>query len=218
MTFEIAFLFAISLTLLWIKPGPGQAFIITRALNDGFWAAFYVVLGITLGGVIFFVIAALGLGIVTQFFDKAGFIFKLIGAAYLLYIGYKGLKNINIGHWTGRVDKTNRKKFLENFPASLMLTLGNPFPIFYFLGFMPTLIPMDSLTTQDIWIGVAIVIAVGLIVDTLIIVLVSQVKTLLSDTKLVRKINLITSISFIIIGLFLVYSALFLDNFSVDLL
>ncbi len=218
MTFETALIFAISLTLLWIKPGPGQAFIITRALNDGFWPAFYVVMGITIGAIIFFLIAVLGLGLVTNFFERSGFVFKLIGAAYMFYVGYKGLKNLEIGHWTGRVDKKSHNRFLENFPAALILTLGNPFPIFYFLGFMPTLIPLESLTATDITIGVLIVLGVGLVVDTLIIALVYQVKQLLSDPKIVKKINLVTSISFILIGLFLTYSALFMSNFSFDLL
>lgn len=45
MTFETGFIFAISLILLWIKPGPGQALKITRALNDGFIPAFAIILG-----------------------------------------------------------------------------------------------------------------------------------------------------------------------------
>lgn len=218
MTIETAIIFIISLTLLWVKPGPGQAFIITRALNDGFWAAFYIVLGITLGSVIFFLIAVLGLEVITQFFDKAGFIFKLIGAAYLLHMGYKGLKNIETGQWQGRTDQSTKRKFIQNFPPALLLTLGNPFPIFYFLGFMPALMPLGSFTTTDIIIGVCIIIGVGLIVDTMIIILVSQVKTLLSDSKLVKKINVVTSVGFILIGLFLIYSAIFQDSFSINLL
>jgi threonine/homoserine/homoserine lactone efflux protein len=218
MTLETAFIFTMSLILLWIKPGPGQAFKITRALNDGFWAAFYVVLGIITACVIFFLIAILGLNFVTQFFDKTGFIFKIIGAAYLLYLGIKSLQNIERGKWEGRSDKSNKKKFIENFPPALFLTLSNPLPIFYFLGIMPTLIPLGNFTIQDILMGAGIIITVGLTVDILLILLVSQVKEILSETKFVRNINIITSIGFILIGLFLIYSALFQSNFSFDLL
>ena len=218
MTLETSFIFIMSLILLWIKPGPGQAFKITRALNDGFLAAFYIVLGIITACVIFFLIAILGLNLVTQFFDKAGFIFKLIGATYLLYIGFKGLKNIEKGVWKGRTDKTHKKKFLENYPAALILTLGNPLPIFFFLGILPSLIPVGTFTLSDIFTGVGIIIAVGLLVDTLLIFLVSQAKETLSNPKFVKKINLITNTSFIFLGLFFIYSALFQSNFSFDLL
>jgi threonine/homoserine/homoserine lactone efflux protein len=217
MTFETSLIFAISLILLWIKPGPGQAFIITRALNDGFFAAFYVVLGITSGAAIFFLIAILGLDIFASFFDKASFFLKLIGAFYLLYMGIDGLRNINSGLWKGRLDKSNKAKFIQNFPAALLLTLANPFVIFYFIGILPGIVTLEDLTLQDILIGLSLVIAVGLIVDTLIALLVSQVKDLLSDMKLVKKLNLITSISFILIGLFFIYSAVFMSNYSYSL-
>jgi threonine/homoserine/homoserine lactone efflux protein len=218
MTLETSFIFIMSLTLLWIKPGPGQAFKITRALNDGFLAAFYIALGVTTACVIFFLIAILGLNFVTQFFDKAGFFFKLFGAAYLFYLGIKGLQNIEKGKWQGRSDKSNKKKFIENFPPALFLTLSNPLPIFYFLGIMPTIIPIGSFTLQDILMGVGIIIAVGLTVDILLILLVSQVKEVLSETKFIKSINLITSIGFILIALFFLYSALFQSDFSFNLL
>lgn len=218
MTFETSIIFAISLALLWVKPGPGQVFKITRALNDGFFAAFYIVLGIITACVIFFLIAILGLGVLTQFFDKAGFIFKLAGAAYLLYVGIRGLKNIDKGIWKGRTDKTHKKKFFENYPAALILTLGNPLPIFFFLGLLPSIIPIGTFEISDVLAGILIIIAVGLTVDTLLILLVTQAKEALSNEKVVKRLNTVTSISFILLGLFFVYSALFQSNFSFDLL
>lgn len=218
MTLETAFIFAMSLALLWIKPGPGQAFKITRALNDGFFAAFYIVLGIITACVIFFLIAILGLEIFTRFFDKAGSLFKLIGAGYLLYLAVMGFMNIQKGHWQGRLDTTHKKKFIENFPPALLLTLSNPLPIFYFLGIMPTLIPIDNFTITDIIAGMSIIIAVGLIVDTLLILLVSQVKEVLSEEKYVKTLNILTSTGFLLLALYFIYAALFLDNFTFDLL
>jgi threonine/homoserine/homoserine lactone efflux protein len=76
MTLESAFIFFISLALLWIKPGPGQALKITRALNDGFLPALYLSLGILTICMSYFIIAALGLEIVTNFFESYDIIFK----------------------------------------------------------------------------------------------------------------------------------------------
>lgn len=60
MTIETSFIFIISLILLWIKPGPGQAMIVTRALNDGFMAGFSIALGIVTGSLFYFLISAIG--------------------------------------------------------------------------------------------------------------------------------------------------------------
>lgn len=209
MTAETIFIFIMSLILLWIKPGPGQALKITRALNDGFLSGFYVAMGITTACVIFFLVAVLGTSVLTNFFNDISLFLKLLGGSYLIYLGYKGLKNIESGQWKGRLDKSNKKKFFENFSLGFFLSLANPLDIVYFLGIMPTLVPLGEFTTQDIAMGVLIVIAVPLIVDGTILLLVHQTKEALSDTAFVKKINSVTSIGFILIGLFLIFSAFF---------
>jgi len=212
MTFDTILIFTVSLILLWIKPGPGQALKITRTLNDGFFAGFYLVLGITTGCVLFFLIATLGTTMLTNFFNQASIFLKIIGGTYLIYLGYKGFRNIRVGQWTGRLDKSEKKEFIENYSIGLFTTLANPLPIFYFLGIMPSLVLLDALTPDDILTGVMIIITVGLVVDSSLLLLVQQVKEALSDRKFVTKINTVTSTGFILIGLFLIISIFFKAN------
>jgi len=212
MTIESGFIFAISLVLLWIKPGPGQALKITRALNDGFLPAFYLVLGIIVACEIFFLAAVLGLSVITEFFDTVGMYFKFVGALYLFYLGYKGLSHIEKGVWKGYAPVTHKRAFFENFSTGLFLTLANPLPIFYFLGMMPSLVPIGMFEISDIVIGMAIIAYVGLQVDGVLLMLVTQAKELLSNTKFVRRINIFASVGFIVIGAFFLFSAIFQIN------
>ena len=218
MTLETIFIFTMSLILLWIKPGPGQALKITTVLNSGFLAGFYIVLGIITGCIIFFLVAVLGASFVTGFFNDAGFFLKLIGSGYLTYLGIKGFKNINKGQWTGRTEKSSAKKFIENYPLGLFTNLANPLPIFFFLSIIPTLVPIGDLEPSDIIVGIIIIILVGLIIDGLLLFLVHQVKEALAETKIVKRLNMVTSIGFILIGLFLLYSAFFENASSFNLL
>lgn len=206
MTLETGFIFAISLILLWIKPGPGQAAIITRALNDGFFAGWCVAMGIVTGGVIFFLVSVLGVVFIEKYIVEMGIIFKILGSGYLFYIGYKGLQNIDSGQWSGRQDTHSRKEIIKNYTTGLLITMANPFAIFFFIGIMPTLVPLGELTVNDIVIGAIIVAYVGTMVDTIIAALAWQVRETLSDTKFIRKINIITSVGFIAIGAFLILS------------
>jgi threonine/homoserine/homoserine lactone efflux protein len=217
MTLETAFIFIISLFLLWIKPGPGQAFKITSALNNGFWPAFYAATGIIASCLIFFLVAVLGLKVITEFFYDMRAILKFAGGAYFLYIGYKGLINIRSGKWKGRTSTSHKQSLIENFSAGFLLSISNPLDIVYFLGIMPTLVPVGTLAISDIFLGMGIIIGVALTVDVLILLLVGQTKEALSNTNFVRRINLITSIGFVLIGLFLLYSALFMNNFSFEM-
>jgi threonine/homoserine/homoserine lactone efflux protein len=208
MTFESAVIFVIALVLAWIKPGPGQAAVISRSLNDGFFAGFCLAAGITLGCAIYFLAVAFGLAVITEYADKIGYIFKLIGAGYLFYIGYQGLKNIDSGVWEGNKDTKTRKEITKNFMTGLLITLSNPITIFFFIGLLPTIIPLADLTMSDILILLGLLIYFGLLTDTIIAGMASQVRTTLSNTKIVRKINVFTSIGFILIGAFLLFSAI----------
>ncbi len=218
MTFETSLIFAISLILLWIKPGPGQAVKITRALNDGFWPAVYIASGITFGCIIFFLVAVMGLKIVTEFFYDIRSVLKFIGGIYFVYIGVQGLRNIKSGKWSGRITKSHKQSFIENFGAGLLLTFSNPLDIVYFLGIMPTLVPVGAFSLGDIALGAVILVTVAFVVDILVILLVGQVKEALSNINFIQRINVVTSIGFLIIGLFLLYSALFMSDFSFHLL
>lgn len=209
MTLETSFIFVISLILLYIKPGPGQAAIVTRALNDGFFAGFCVATGITFGGALYFSAVALGIAFVQMYIGPIGFVFKIIGAIYLFYIGYQGLKNIESGQWAGRKDTANKREIVKNFTTGLLITLSNPFCMLYFIGILPSIVPLGELTAQDIVICLILLVYFGLLVDSMIAVMASQVRDTLSNRRVVKQVNLLTSIGFVLIGAFLLFSAIY---------
>jgi threonine/homoserine/homoserine lactone efflux protein len=208
MTIETSFIFIISLILLWIKPGPGQAMIVTRALNDGFMAGFSIALGIVTGSLFYFLISAIGAVFIENYINQIGLIFKLIGSVVLFRMGYRGLKDIGSGQWSGRRDQLSKKDMFDNYMTGLVITLANPFVIFFFVGILPSLVPLGDLNTSDIVIGALIVVYVGCVTDGIIAALAAQVRTTLSNAKTIRKINMCTSIGFILIGSFLLFSAI----------
>ncbi len=214
VTIETGLIFAISIILLYIKPGPNQAMKITRALNDGFFPAWFFTMGATSTVVFYFIIAGVGATLAQVIMESIGFYFKLIGGLYLLYLGYKGLSNIEKGVWQGRVDQSNKKAFVENYMIGVVMTLANPITIFFFLGIVPSFMELGTLGLNDILAGIFIIIVCGNMADILLITLVTQVKEALSDTNFVKRINIFTSIGFILIGAFFLYSAFFLENFS----
>lgn len=218
MTLETLFIFTMALILLWVKPGPGQALKITTTLNSGLMNGFAVVLGIITGCVTFFMIAVLGTTVLTSFFNDISIFLKLIGGAYLIYLGVKGLNNIKKGQWAGRLQEKSAKSLAKNYALGLFTNLANPLPIFFFLGLIPTLVPIADMTVVDILIGAGIIVTVGLVVDGLLLVLVDFAKEALSETTFVKRINIVTSIGFAAIGLFLLYSAFFHDRFTFNVI
>ncbi|MEM9468602.1 MAG: LysE family translocator [Pseudomonadota bacterium] len=218
MTFEALFLFTISLILLWVKPGPGQALKITTTLNSGLFAGFGIVAGIITGCLIFFTIAVTGAAFLTSTINSASLILKAVGGLYLLYIGVKGFLDLRKGVFKQQKEQRTVKNFLKNYSIGLGTNLANPLPIFFFLSIMPTLVPIGEYQLNDILIGMSIIVMVGVVVDGLLLLLVDMSKDALSDTKIISKINLVTSIGFSMIGLFLLYSVFVHENFEFSLL
>ena len=207
MDAQVLFVFAISIALLYIKPGPNQAMKITKALNDGVVPALFFTFGATSTVITYFIIASLGTEIVQHLVGMTGVYFKILGGAYLLYMGYKGLTNIERGVWKNR--KNNQKTGVAgSFGLGVLMTLGNPITIFYFIGIIPTFMTLGNLELQDVLIGVGVIAFVGGLCDVLLILLVAQVKETLSHTRFVRRINVFASIGFILIGGFLLFSAM----------
>ncbi|MGW4392113.1 LysE family translocator [Streptomyces sp. NPDC004685] len=84
--------FAAMSFLLIVIPGPSVLFVIGRALSQGRRAALTTVVGNTLGAYVLVVAVALGVGAVVERSVVDFTALKLVGAAYLVYLGVKAVR------------------------------------------------------------------------------------------------------------------------------
>ncbi|HZM83889.1 MAG TPA: LysE family translocator [Candidatus Limnocylindrales bacterium] len=84
--------FAIMSFVLIVIPGPSVLFVIGRALAHGRRAALTTVVGNTLGAYVLVIAVALGVGSVVERSAVVFMALKLAGAAYLVYLGIKALR------------------------------------------------------------------------------------------------------------------------------
>jgi threonine/homoserine/homoserine lactone efflux protein len=81
--------YVIVATLLIVTPGPDTALVIKNALVSGWRASSMTAAGIALGSLVWGLAAVLGLAVLLEKSVTAFTIFKLAGAAYLLYLGIR---------------------------------------------------------------------------------------------------------------------------------
>jgi len=150
--------FAGAMFLLAITPGPGVFATVARALASGFGHAAVVVLGIVLGDLVFLLLAIYGLaaaaGLLGDFFTLV----KLGGAAYLAWLGVKLWRSRTIATTTTAIEETN---WSANLVSGLVITLGNPKVILFYLGFLPAFVDLQTLQTADV-LMIAIVVSLVL--------------------------------------------------------
>jgi homoserine/homoserine lactone efflux protein len=135
MTLYLLFLAVAALTVL--SPGPGVLMTITNALRFGFKGTVGGIFGIAAGAFLVAGISATALGAILATSAIAFTIMKLIGAAYLIYLGVK-LWKAPPPNFENR--STHNASFSTRFAEGLSLQLTNPKAIFFFLSVFPQFI------------------------------------------------------------------------------
>ncbi|KAA3628913.1 MAG: LysE family translocator [Proteobacteria bacterium] len=144
--------------LLAVTPGPGVFATVARALASGFGHATVVVLGIVSGDLLFLLLAIFGLAALAEVLGGLFAVVKYVGAGYLIWLGLR--------LWMTTPESTELKGVRElswkaNFFSGLVITLGNPKVILFYLGFLPTFLDLTRLEAMDI-VVVATVVSVVL--------------------------------------------------------
>ncbi len=85
--------FAVASALLIAVPGPSVLFVIGRALALGKFAAWLSAAGNALGTLLLAGVVAIGLGPLLQRSETLLLVVKLVGAAYLMLLGYRAVRS-----------------------------------------------------------------------------------------------------------------------------
>ncbi len=136
-------LFVAAGLLLNITPGPDMAYIIGRSAQLGVRGGVVAAIGITAGCFVHIASAALGLSAILATSAQAFFVLKMIGAAYLVWVGFTMVRQA--GRGGGQQDRdeaaiTLRGVFLQGFLTNAL----NPKVALFFLAFLPQFIAADA--------------------------------------------------------------------------
>ena len=127
-------MFFLASWVLILSPGPDMIYVMTRGLSQGRVAGVFSAVGVTLGILVHTVCAALGLAVLLQSSALAFAIVKYIGAAYLVYLGIKALRDKSA--LSLEKDKASLN-FRTIFVQGMLSNLFNPKIALFFLAFLP---------------------------------------------------------------------------------
>lgn len=127
-------LFVAASWILIITPGPDMIYVITRGISQGKKAGVISAIGVTLGILVHTVFAAFGLAIILRTSALAFLAVKFAGAAYLIYLGVKAIKNKSDLKFINGKSKTGiRTIFIQGILSNVL----NPKIALFFLAFLP---------------------------------------------------------------------------------
>ncbi|WP_347924123.1 LysE family translocator [Pontimicrobium sp. SW4] len=202
MSFTIWISFLIVAAVAAVSPGPGTMLTVSNAVRFGARNAFLTALGNAIGLLFVSTFVMLGLGVVLRTSATLFFMFKLIGALYLIYLGIKHLNNKQSGFIkSSEPSKLSSPNSAKLFGQGLLIAVTNPKAIVFFFGIFPHFITNNqALFPQFIILTLTFSICV-IVSHLLYIVLLSRIRTWFSDYKRTRWFNRVVGSIFIFLGL-----------------
>jgi RhtB (resistance to homoserine/threonine) family protein len=188
--------------VLIIVPGPDTALVTKNALLHGRRAALGTALGVNLGLVVWTVAAALGLAAVVRASAVAFTTLKLIGAAYLIWLGVQALaaarRNLPTAVARGGV-RARRLGGLAGFRQGLASDLSNPKIAVLFTSLLPQFVAARAPTLMPFLLLGTIFVAMTLIWLCAYALLAARASGTLQRPRVARALERFTGV--VLIGL-----------------
>jgi len=193
--------FLIASFFVVIVPGPTVSLIIANSLKFGMRAGILNVVGTQIGLIVLIFLLAIGFDAISLFLDKIIKIIRIIGAIYLITLGYLSFKSKSFPDNTQKIKKIDKKFILQG----LLVILSNP-KAFLFLGaFIPQFIDINQpVPNQIIFFGFLFMI-VGAIFDGAYAIVFGKFRDCIIN-KYIGLLNKIGGSLLVFVGLFLLVS------------
>jgi threonine/homoserine/homoserine lactone efflux protein len=155
--------FVVASAILVLIPGPAVLYIVSTGIGRGRRMALASMLGIETGALFHVAAAAVGLSAVVARSVLAYSVVKYAGAAYLIYIGIKTLRDRNDDHPL-RIPGASTAR--AAFKRGVVVNILNPKLALFFLAFLPQFVDpkRGSIASQLVFLGL-LFIAVAIVID-----------------------------------------------------
>lgn len=156
-----------------MSPGPDFVVVTRTSLSGGRRAGMAAGLGIALGVFTWVVAIALGVAALLTASAIAFTVIKMIGAAYLVFLGAKAWLAVRRGEYRDQRVELGPKAVTTwaAFRQGLLTNLLNPKVAVFYLALLPQFLPADAAATQTLELAVISLAATGLWFVTLAVVI-----------------------------------------------
>jgi threonine/homoserine/homoserine lactone efflux protein len=137
-------LFVLSGFLLNITPGPDTLYIVARSSSQGWRAGAVAALSIGAGTLVHIAAAALGLSAILAASATAFSVVKIVGAAYLLYVGISLIRAAGKDQSRQGAVIVRAASIREIFVQGFLTNVLNPKVALFFLAFLPQFVAVDA--------------------------------------------------------------------------
>ena len=195
--FDLA-LYAGGIFILFLTPGPVWMALVARTLSGGFGSAWPLALGVVIGDILWPIIAILGLSWVAMQYDGLLDSLKYVATLIFFVLGFSLISNPDRA--VNNDNRLTRPGQLAGFIAGVAIILSNPKAILFYIGVLPGFFDLSRVTLLDIVAICTISAVLPFLGNLTLSIMVDRVRHLLSSPATLRKVNTISGILLIFVG------------------
>tara|TARA_B100000959_G_scaffold81465_1_gene86755 strand:+ start:2226 stop:2894 length:669 start_codon:yes stop_codon:yes gene_type:complete len=181
-----------------ISPGPGLFAVLAISTRFGPIPAIWISIGHTIGDIIYVALAMLALNALAELISDSMIYVKIIGASYLIYIGYQQFRSKGVSF----EQSSKKSSIIKLLIAGFIVGVTNPKTIIFYLSFLPIFIDLNNLTMTT---EVQVLTAVGLTVFfvlSLANILGIRLRKHIENPDTIKRVNQVTGVTMIFVGIF----------------
>ena len=206
MAYEKLAAFALATTVSSVVPGPNMMFVMTQAVWRGRSSGLAALAGLELGNVVWFVMAAFGIGVLLQASPVAFASLTLAGGLYLALMGLQALRGAVKGH-AGEATPTARPA-AHAFRDGIAVAVGNPKGLVYVSAILPPFIDMKVPVAPQLALLAAVALSIDVLVSLAYVHAGSRLNAAISRPEVRRRLDLGVGAAFLIIAALVLWWAM----------
>jgi threonine/homoserine/homoserine lactone efflux protein len=191
-------IYAIGIFGLFATPGPVWVALTARVLAGGFRSAAPLAVGVSLGDVLWPLLAILGMGWLVDAYPGALVVLKGIAVLTFWVMGALIIRHADAP--INADSRLTRPGLWAGFATGVAVILANPKAILFYAGMLPGFFDLATLTWPDIAAILAISAGIPLVGNLVLSWFISGARALLSSPTAVRRVNLGAGILLIAVG------------------
>ena len=199
ITFAQLFLYFGALVILFLTPGPVWIAIIARTVSGGVKSGMSLVLGVSLGDLLWPIMAYFGLGLLISLYSDILILVRYMAAIILVIMGIQTVLASRKGIKAN--DDLTKSGFFAGFTAGLIAVTANPKATLFYLTLLPSFFNFGEIGLTDLVIISGTSFTVPMLGNILMILFLVKAKTFLSSPSAVRMTNIVSGILLVLVGI-----------------
>ncbi|MEM7212489.1 MAG: LysE family translocator [Pseudomonadota bacterium] len=189
ITFAEILLYALALAVLVMTPGPVVVATIAKTLASGWRTAMPLAAGVSIVDVLWPLLAILGLSALVQANADILQWMRYVGGAILIWMGWRLIVGSKEMLETDPDPSLMRRSAWQGFLAGVLVNLGNPKSIVFFIGILPNLFDITALTIADVVVILILSAIVPFLGNVVWALAAHRARRFLKSARAVRRVN-----------------------------